>query len=112
MHRVSALVGLEMADHVPAQLARTLADLDLRFLDAVLAEDGQPELGGGSNPLRWLALGDSEQAHARSIAMGALACRLDLAMNALKIGGKVHGADSRGAGFKNKMFLQNPPRGW
>ena len=49
---VTALVGLKMADHVPAEVARALADFDPGFLNAVLPETRQAEIGGGPHGFR------------------------------------------------------------
>jgi hypothetical protein len=58
---VAGLVGLEMADHVPAQPARAQGDLGFGFLHLVFAEEAQPEGGCGADDLWRLTLGHRDE---------------------------------------------------
>ncbi len=68
---VAAFVGLEVADHVPLKLSGALADFDFGFLDAVLAEEGEAEIGGGADGGRGLVFADGLEGDGAGIAVGA-----------------------------------------
>jgi hypothetical protein len=70
---IAAFVGLQMADEMPAHVARAQGDFRPGLLDFILAEEGEAEPGGFRHDLRRLAFGDREQGHGGGVAPGAVA---------------------------------------
>ena len=73
MDGVAAFVGLQVADHMPAQLAGALADFDFGFLHAIFAEESNTEVGGGADGFGRLAFADGLEGDGFGQATGALA---------------------------------------
>jgi hypothetical protein len=87
---VAAFVGLEMADHVPAQMAGALADFGPGFLHAVFAEESQAEAGGGAHGGRRLTFADGQERDGFGSATGSEAGGGDALADVLQIGGQIH----------------------
>lgn len=73
VNRIAGLVGLQMADHVPAQPRQTERNLRLGFLDLVLAEDIEPQTRGGAHHLGRLALRHGYKRHLGRLPPGPAA---------------------------------------
>jgi len=89
---VAAFIGLEVADHVPAQMAGALADFGPGFLHAVFTEQSQAKSGGGADGGRRLAFADGEERDGFGSATGAETGGVDARADVLQVGGQIHEA--------------------
>ena len=80
-HSEAAGLSAEVADHVPAQVARTKRDFRPGLLHLVFAKQIQTEVGELAHGLRWLALADREQSDSGRVPFGARAGSLDPHLN-------------------------------
>lgn len=117
----AGFVGLEMADEVPFEVGGGLGDFGSGFLDAVFAEEPDPEIGQSADGGDGVIFGDRHQADLGGGAVGALAGVVEASLDYLEVCGKVHvaivllanrGGQPAVGWVESEATWRNNPIGW
>lgn len=90
MDGVTGLVGLEVADEVPAEVSGALGDFGACLLDAVFPEKPDAEAGDGPDGFRGVVFAHRHELNGSGVAAGAIAGVSDAALDLFEIPGKFH----------------------